>query len=214
MMHAQSWAWVTLFLLGAYHGINPAMGWLFAVALGLQKKSGRAVWESLLPIATGHVAAIAAVILVAIIAGAVVPVHALRIAVVVILIGFGVYRMVSKGHPRFGGMQVGFRDLTIWSFLMACAHGAGLMLLPVLLGMSAVGAGHEPHITVFPSVKMQLFAVATHTFGYLLLTGTIAWLVFKKLGVSVLRKAWLNLDFVWAMALITTAGLTLVFSWF
>jgi hypothetical protein len=213
-MHAWSWAWVTLFLLGAYHGINPAMGWLFAVALGLQKKSGRAVWESLLPIATGHVAAIAAIVFVAVLAGAVLPVHALRIAVVVILIGFGVYRIVNKSHPRFGGMQVGFRDLAIWSFLMACAHGAGLMLLPVLLGMSAVGSGHESHLTAFLSVKMQLFAVATHTCGYLLLTGTIAWLVFKKLGVSVLRKAWLNLDFVWAMALIATAGLTLVFSRF
>src|ERR1700676_5686694 len=100
MMHAQAWAWVTLFLLGAYHGINPAMGWLFAVALGLQKKSARAVWESLLPIATGHVAAIAAVILVAIIAGAVVPVHALRSAVVVILIGFGVDRLLSEGPAR------------------------------------------------------------------------------------------------------------------
>jgi hypothetical protein len=214
MMHAQTWAWVTLFLLGAYHGINPAMGWLFAVALGLQKKRGRAVWESLLPIATGHVAAIAAVILVAVLAGAVVPIHALRIVVVVILVSFGVYRIVSKSHPHFGGMQVGFRDLTIWSFLMACAHGAGLMLLPVLLGMSAMGTGHETHIAAFPSAKMQLFAVAVHTFGYVMLTGTIAWVVFTRLGVSVLRKAWLNLDFVWAVALIATAGLTLVFSWF
>src|ERR1700675_1472063 len=141
-MHGEAWAWVTLFLLGAYHGINPAMGWLFAVALGLQKKSGRAVWESLLPIATGHVVAIAAVILVAVLAGAVVPVPALRVAVIVILLGFGGSRIVSKTPPRFGGMQVGFRDLTIWSFLMACAHGAGLMLLPVLLGMSALGGGH------------------------------------------------------------------------
>jgi hypothetical protein len=214
MTHSQAWAWVTLFLLGAYHGINPAMGWLFAVALGLQKKSGRVVWESLLPIATGHVAAIAAVIVLAVLAGAVVPVRVLRIAVAVILIGFGVYRIVNKSHPRFGGMQVGFRDLTIWSFLMACAHGAGLMLLPVLLGMSAMGAGHESHISAFPSVKMQLVAVAIHTIGYLLLTGTIAWIVFSRLGVSVLRKAWLNLDFVWALALIATAGLTLVFSWF
>ena len=213
-MHAQAWVWTTLFLLGAYHGINPAMGWLFAVALGLQRKSGRAVWESLLPIATGHVVAIVAVILVAVLAGAVVPVHALRIAVVIVLIGFGVYRIVSKSHPRFGGMQVGFRDLTIWSFLMACAHGAGLMLLPVLLGMAAMGEGHESHFAAFPGVKMQLLAVVVHTFGYLLLTGTIAWVVFTRLGVSVLRKAWLNLDFVWALALIVTAGLTLVFSWF
>jgi hypothetical protein len=214
MIRTQAWAWVTLFLLGAYHGINPAMGWLFAVALGLQKKSGRAVWESLLPIATGHVIAIAAVILLAVLAGAVVPVHFLRIAVVIILVGFGVYRLLSKSHPRFGGMQVGFRDLTIWSFLMACAHGAGLMLLPVLLGMSATGTGHESHIAAFPSVRLQLLAVAIHTCGYLLLTGTIAWVVFTRLGVSVLRKAWLNLDFVWALALIATAGLTLAFSWF
>jgi len=213
-MHAQAWAWVALFLMGAYHGINPAMGWLFAVALGLQKKRGRAVWESLLPIAMGHVVAITAVILAAVLAGVVVPVHVLRIAVVVILLGFGAYRIVSKKHPRFGGMQVGFRDLTIWSFLMACAHGAGLMLLPVLLGMSAMGADHETYLAAFPSVKIQLFAVAIHTFGYLLLTGTIAWVVFKRLGVSVLRKAWLNLDFVWAVALIATAGLTLVFSGF
>jgi hypothetical protein len=213
-MRGEAWAWVTLFLLGAYHGINPAMGWLFAVALGLQKKSGRAVWESLLPIATGHVIAIAAVILVAVLAGAVVPVHILRIVVVFILLSFGIYRIFSKSHARFGGMQVGFRDLTIWSFLMACAHGAGLMLLPVLLGMSAMGAGHETHIAAFPSVKMQLVAVAIHTCGYLLLTGMIAWVVFARVGVSVLRKAWLNLDFVWALALIATAGLTLVFSWF
>jgi hypothetical protein len=214
MMHTQAWAWVTLFLLGAYHGINPAMGWLFAVALGLQKKSGRAVWESLLPIATGHVLAIAAVILLAVLAGAIVPVHVLRIAVVITLVGFGIYRIVSKSHPRFGGMQVGFRDLTIWSFLMACAHGAGLMLLPVLLGMSAMGAGHASHIAAFPSVRLQLLAVAIHTCGYLLLTGIIAWVVFTRLGVSVLRKAWLNLDFVWAVVLIATAVLTLAFSWF
>ena len=213
MMHTQLWAWVTLFLLGAYHGINPAMGWLFAVALGLQKKSGRAVWESLLPIATGHVVAIAVVILVAVLAGAVMPVHTLRIAVVMILVGFGVYRIVSRSHPRFGGMQVGFGDLTIWSFLMACAHGAGLMLLPVLLGMSLTGASHEAHTSAFPSVKLQLVAIAIHTCGYLLLTGGIAWVVFTRLGVSILRRAWVNLDFVWAMALIATAGLTLVFSW-
>src|SRR5450755_1927089 len=161
-MHAQAWAWVTLFLLGAYHGINPGMGWLFAVALGLQKQSGRAVWQALLPIALGHVLAIALVIAVAVIAGAVLPIKVIRIAVVVLLIGFGIYRIVTKSHPRFGGMQVGFRDLTIWSFLMACAHGAGLMLLPVLLGMSAMGAGHETHVTAFPSVKLQLFAVAIH----------------------------------------------------
>jgi hypothetical protein len=106
-------------------------------------------------------------------------------------------------------MQVGFQDLTIWSFLMSSAHGAGFMLLPVLLGMSAMGTEHEMHAIAFPGLRAQLLAIALHTLGYLLLTGTIAWVVYKRLGLSRLRKAWLNLDLVWATALIATAGLTL-----
>jgi hypothetical protein len=211
MIHAQSWAWVTLFLLGAYHGINPAMGWLFAVALGLQKQSGHAVWQSLLPIATGHVLAIGLVILVAVLAGAVLPLYVMKICVVVVLLGFGAYRIVGKSHRRWGGMQVGFRDLTIWSFLMASAHGAGFMLLPILLGMSAMGSSHAMHAMNFPGVGAQLLAITIHTCGYLVLTGTIAWVVYKWVGLSLLRKAWLNLDVVWAGALIATAGLTLLF---
>jgi hypothetical protein len=199
-----------LFLLGAYHGINPAMGWLFAVALGLQKQSGRAVWRSLVPIATGHVLAIGFVLLAAAIAGAVLPVHVMKICVAVLLLGFGAYRIAGKGHPLWGGMQVGFRDLTIWSFLMASAHGAGFMLLPVLLGMSAMGKDHGTHVAGFPDLRSQLLAVAIHTLGYLLLTGTIASVVYKWMGLSLLRKAWLNLDLVWALALIVTAGLTLL----
>jgi hypothetical protein len=212
MIHAESWAWVTLFLLGAYHGINPAMGWLFAVALGLQKQSGRAVWQSLLPIATGHVLAIGLVILVAMLAGAVLPLRAMKICVVVVLLGFGVYRIVSKSHPRWGGMQVGFRDLTIWSFLMASAHGAGFMLLPVLLGMSAIGGAHAMHTMGSSGLGIEFFAIAIHTVGYLVVTGAIAWIVYKWVGLSLLRKAWLNLDLVWAVALIATAGVTLLIS--
>ena len=210
MMHAQASAWITLFLLGAYHGINPAMGWLFAVALGLQKQNDRAVWQALLPIAAGHVLAIGAVLTVAAIAGAVLPLHVIRIGVVVLLVAFGLFRIVSRKHPRFGGMQVGFRDLTIWSFLMACAHGAGLMLLPVLLGMSGASEHHEMHAMAFPGLGTQVLAVAVHTLGYLLFTGAAAWIVYKRLGLSVLRKAWLNLDFVWATAVIATAGLMLL----
>ena len=212
MIHVQLWAWATLFLLGAYHGINPAMGWLFAAALGLQKQNDRAVWQSLMPIATGHVLAIGLVVLVAVLAGAVLPLHVIRIGVVVLLVGFGVYRIAGKGHPRWGGMQVGFRDLTIWSFLMASAHGAGFMLLPVLLGMSVMGAGHEMPDAALPGLAAQVLAIAIHTLGYLLLTGAIAWAVYKWLGLSLLRKAWLNLDLVWAVALIATAGLTLFLS--
>jgi hypothetical protein len=210
MIHVQPWAWTTLFLLGAYHGINPAMGWLFAAALGLQKQNDRAVWQSLMPIATGHVLAIGLVVLIAVLAGAVLPLHVMRIGVALLLVGFGAYRIAGKGHPRWGGMQVGFRDLTIWSFLMASAHGAGFMLLPVLLGMSVIGAGHEMPAMAFPGLAAQVLAITIHTLGYLLLTGAIAWVVYKWWGLSLLRKAWVNLDLVWAMALIATAGLTLL----
>jgi hypothetical protein len=212
MIHAEPWAWATLFLLGAYHGINPAMGWLFAVALGLQKKSGRAVWKSLLPIAMGHVLAIGLVIFVAVLAGAVLPLHVMKICVVAVLLGFGLYRILGKSHPHWGGMQVGFRDLTIWSFLMASAHGAGFMLLPILLGMSAADEGHEMHAMALSGLGPQLCAITVHTLGYLLLTGTIAWVVYKRFGLSLLRKTWFNLDFIWAVALIATAGLTLFIS--
>jgi hypothetical protein len=212
MIHEQSWAWTTLFLLGAYHGINPAMGWLFAVALGLQKQNSRGVWQSLLPIATGHVIAISLVILVAVLAGAVLPLRVMKICVVVVLLGFGVYRIAGKSHPHWGGMRVGFRDLTIWSFLMASAHGAGFMLLPVLLGMSGMGGGHEMHEMTFSGIGIPLLAITIHTFGYLVLTGVIAWVVYRWAGLSLLRKAWLNLDLVWAVALVATAGVTLLFS--
>ena len=133
------WGWFALFLLGAYHGINPGMGWLFAVALGLQENSKRAVIRSLAPIALGHAIAIGGVLLVAGLVQIVLPLSAVRVAVAGALVGLGAYRIVRSRHSvRGGGMRVGFRDLTIWSFLMASAHGAGLMVLPVVMGIPAV----------------------------------------------------------------------------
>jgi len=211
MIHSQTWAWALLFLLGAYHGINPAMGWLFAVALGLQRQSAKAVWQSLLPIALGHIVAIALVVGVAAAAGFVFPLFYVKIAVALLLIGFGVYRIAGKGHTRWGGMQVGFKDLTIWSFLMASAHGAGLMLLPIVLGMTDVHGGHDMAMkSAAFDVRSQALAVAIHTSGYLLVTGIFAWVVYTKLGLALLRKNWFNLDLIWAVALIVTAGLTFV----
>src|SRR5262249_46762096 len=122
-----------MLLLGAYHGINPGMGWLFAVAKGMQEQSGAAVGRALVPIAIGHGLAIGAVVLLAVLAGAAIPALYVKFAVAFILLGFGVYSLFHQRHPRGGGMQVGFRDLTIWSFLMASAHGAGFMIVPVLL---------------------------------------------------------------------------------
>src|ERR1700693_2132219 len=131
--------WLML-LLGAYHGLNPGMGWLFAVALGMQEQRGSAVVRSLVPIAIGHALAIGSVVLTATFLGMTLPLVAIRYSVAAVLVGLGIYCMVRHQHPRWVRMQVGFRDLTVWSFLMASAHGAGVMVVPVLLGSNTVEA--------------------------------------------------------------------------
>ena len=217
MTHFALWPWAALFLLGAYHGVNAGMGWLFAVALGLQKKSAAAVWQSLLPIAVGHFVAIGLVLAGAVLVGAVLPLLDVKIASACVLLGFGLRQLIRKKHPRWGGMQIGFRDLCIWSFLMASAHGAGFMLLPVLLKMSALHAaadhgdyGHHVHTASFTGPWTALAALLLHTVGYLIVTGLVAFVVYQKLGLEVLRKAWVNLDAIWAVALIATALFTLL----
>ena len=209
-------ALLALLMLGAYHGINPGMGWLFAVALGMQERAGRAVARSLIPIAFGHAVAIAIVVLAAGLVQKIVPLDKVKIVAALILFGFGGYRLWRQRHPRWGGMRVGFRDLTIWSFLMASAHGAGFMLLPVLFSASAARAQHLPVAArhsipgAWETPLTSLTATAVHTAGYLLVMGLVAWVVYRKLGLALLKKAWVNLDLVWAVALIITGCLTLV----
>jgi hypothetical protein len=215
MMHGEigsSALWLML-LLGAYHGVNPGMGWLFAVALGMQEQKGSAVARSLIPIVCGHALAIGSVVLAAAFLGIVLPLAAIRYTVALVLLGLGIYCLVSHDHPRWVRMKVGFRDLTIWSFLMASAHGAGLMVLPVLLASSTVEAadktaGHN-HIFAAASPLAALLATVVHTTGYLAVTGLIAWVVYRKCGLALLRKAWFNLDLVWAAALVVTGIVTL-----
>jgi hypothetical protein len=212
-----SWPWAALFLLGAYHGINPGMGWLFAVALGMQEKSSRAVWRALVPISVGHALAIGVMVALAGLVQAVLPLRSVKMGVAVILFAFGFYHLLRHRHPRFGGMQVGFGDLIIWSFLMASAHGAGLMVLPVLFGMgggdSIAGSSvsmHHVHLAAVGGSATNLSAVLVHTLGYLAVTGLVAWVVYEKLGLAPLRKAWLNLDLIWAVALVVTSSFVLV----
>jgi hypothetical protein len=209
------WPWAALFLLGAYHGINPGMGWLFAVALGMQKTSSRAVWAALGPISVGHALAISVVVLLAGLAQTVVPLRALKVGVAIILFGLGLYHLVRHRHPRWGGMQIGFADLTLWSFLMASAHGAGLMVLPILFRISrgespsgSAASMHHMHMSAVGGGNTNLSAILVHTLGYLVVMGFAAWVVYEKLGLALLRKAWLNLDLIWAVALIATGILT------
>jgi hypothetical protein len=216
MTHADmgSTAWWLMLLLGAYHGINPGMGWLFAVALGMQEQRGIAVARALVPIALGHALSIGCVVLASAFLGMALPPEAIRYPVAALLFGLGVFSMVRHHHPRWVRMQVGFGDLTVWSFLMASAHGAGLMLLPVLLGSRTVEAddhmaGHH-HTSVAASPLAALLATAIHTAAYLAVTGLIAWVVYSKFGLAILRKAWLNLNLVWAVALVVTSVVTLL----
>ena len=213
-MHAgltSTMLWLML-LLGAYHGINPGMGWLFAVALGMQEQKGSTVARALVPIAIGHALAIGIVVLAAALLGMALPVTAIRYSVAAMLIGLGIYCLVGHWHPRWVRMRVGFRDLTVWSFLMASAHGAGLMLLPVLLGSSTVEAadqvaGHH-HVAATPLVG--LLATVVHTTAYLAVTGTLAWAVYRKFGLALLRKTWFNFNLVWGAALVATGVFTLL----
>jgi hypothetical protein len=200
-----------MLLLGAYHGINPGMGWLFAVALGMQEQKGSAVATALVPIALGHALAIGAVVLAAALLGAALPRDVIRYAVAALLVGLGVHCLVGHWHPRWVRMQVGFRDLTVWSFLMASAHGAGLMVLPVLLGSSTVeaaGAGHHHAATVSPLAGF--LATLLHTTAYLAVTGLLAWVIYRKLGLSLLRKTWFNFNLLWGAALVATGLFTLL----
>jgi hypothetical protein len=214
--------WLALAGLGAVHGVNPGMGWLFAVALGLQEGRARAVWRALPPLAVGHALAIAVAVLAAMAVGRVVPADALRWIVGGALVGLGGVRLVRHRHPRYGGMQVGFRELTAWSFLMASAHGAGLMLLPLLVGATDGAARPHAHAThlmaasLVPGlpgpgpVALGLQATALHTAGYLLVTGFVALLVYRKLGLRMLRTMWINLDLIWGGALVVTGVVALL----
>ncbi len=206
--------WLAVVGLGAFHGINPGMGWLFAVALGLQEQRRWAVWRAMVPLGVGHALAVGAVVLVAAGMGAVIPRATLQLGVGVLLVSLGVYRLFRHRHPRYGGMRVGMMGLTVWSFLMATAHGAGIMVLPAVLETSnlALAATHAHHGGDVPGLSAAglVLATALHGLGYLVVTALAAWLVYEKVGVLILRRAWWNLDLVWAVALIATGVICFV----
>jgi hypothetical protein len=204
-------AWVALALLGAFHGVNPGMGWLFAVALGMQENRAAAVWRALLPLGIGHACAIALAIALAFAAGMVIPTSTLKWPIALFLVGLGIRRLLRHRHPRWGGMRIGPAGLTVWSFLVATAHGAGLMVLPIWLRIPAHADVHASHVqTAAAGVSSGLSVTAVHGASYLLVTTLIAWIVFTWLGVGLLRRSWINLDAIWAAALIVTGAVTLL----
>lgn len=213
MTNEMTTPWTMLMALGAFHGINPAMGWLLAVALGMQERRRGAVLWALVPLGAGHALAVAVAAGAALAIGGVIPIGELRWCIAAVLVSLGVLRFYRHQHPRWAGMRVGIAGLTLWSFLMATAHGAGLMVVPVVLGLLTAGAGEHLHHmppTTGTGAEAALFAAGLHAVSYLVVTAAIAILVFEKLGVGILRRAWINLDLIWAGALVATGLTTLL----
>src|SRR5215831_3525409 len=203
-------SWAMLVGLGAFHGLNPGMGWLFAVALGMQDRRRGAVIRALLPLGAGHALSVAAALVAVLSVGTILPGDDLRPMVAGVLFALGVLRFVRHKHPRWSSMWVGMGGLTCWSFLMATAHGAGLMVVPIYVGMTMAGAGeHAHHVMPRTGAGAALLATGLHGASYLIVTALVALLVFEKVGVGLLRRAWFNLDLVWASALVATGALTL-----
>ena len=193
---------------GAYHGLNPGMGWLFALSRGLQEKSEKAVWLSLIPIALGHATSIAIIAILVLAVGQFIEPRALQLATAALLLAFGFYKLFRYyRHPRWVGMRVGLRDLFFWSFLMASAHGAGLMIAPILVSMTSHTGHHQAGM--FNSMLM-LLAVTIHTLAMLAVMGLVAWVVYKKVGLAILKKGWFNFDLIWAGALLVVGGIALI----
>lgn len=207
---SELWPWLALAGLGAFHGINPAMGWLFAVALGLHRNSRAVVFEALVPLALGHAASIAVVALAVASAGVMLDQGIIRAFAGTLLIAWALYHSLFGSRHRVRvGMQTGMAGLALWSFLMASAHGAGLMLIPVLIPL-CLAAAPGGELTASGSITISLAAVGVHTLAMLIATGIIAVLVYEWVGVAVLRRGWINLDLLWTMALVATGLLLFV----
>jgi hypothetical protein len=211
-------AWLTLAALGAYHGVNPAMGWLFAVSRGMQERSRRAVLRSLVPIAIGHEMSIALVAALVVGLEVVTDSSTLRMVAAAVLFGFGIFRFVKpRAHFRWTSMRVSDRELTLWSFLMSTAHGAGIMVAPVLIGLQGTidRSGAKAHDQadlglLNASLGVGAVGIALHVAVMLAVMGVVAIVVYERLGLKVLRTAWLNTDRLWAAAFVLAAFITLL----
>ncbi len=208
------WALLIIAALGAYHGLNPAMGWLFAVALGMQDRDRGAIIRALPAIAIGHELSLVLVVALVLGLGLITDTSALHMGAGVALVAFGIFRFVKpRAHPRWTTMRVNRRELAWWSFLMSSAHGAGLMVAPVIIGAGAASASASDHaIEAAGGSNAELltgaFGLVLHVAAMVLVMGFVAILVYDKWGVAILRKAWINLDGVWAGAFVLAGVLT------
>ncbi|SOC57261.1 hypothetical protein [Ornithinimicrobium cerasi] len=197
--------------LGLFHGVNPAMGWLFALSFGLQEKSRRALLRSLAWIVLGHEASVLPSALVITLFASQVSRGMAMAVVAATLLAFGVVLLLRTRHFRWVGMRLKPWQLAWWSFLMSTATGAGLMLAPVLLHTTS---SHEHAVSGALSGDLGAAVVVSlvHAAGMAFAAGAVALVVYQVVGLRILRTHWVNLDRVWALAFLV-AGLGVALAW-
>ena len=204
--------WLTVVAFGVYHGLNPAMGWPLAVANGLSERRDGAVFSTIAPLGIGHFLAMAVAVLpFALLSEYVQRAQVIRVGAGMLVLLFGLYKLVHRRHPRYLA-RIAPTRLAWWSFVMANAHGAGLMLVPVALGLCAgtrdTGAGSTVDAMMRSDVATAVAATVVHTLAMLVSGIAMAWLVYRYLGVQFVRRAWFNLDVVWGASLVAAGGVS------
>ena len=209
----QTELWLAVVFSGLYHGLNPGMGWPLAVSAGLMDRSPGALFKALGPLAAGHFAAMAVVILpFALLTMAMAWQREIQVFAALLVIGFGAFLLIRPRHPRFLS-RVPPQQLALWSFLIAIAHGAGLMLVPIYLGLcsTVADAGHAAAGTLMnSSFAMAIIVSGVHTAAMIAGGGALAWAVYRYLGLGFISKSWFNLDLVWALSLIGIGFISLI----
>ena len=208
--------WLAVAASGLYHGVNPGMGWPLALSAGLMEKSSRALVAALWPLTAGHLLAMLLVLLPFSLLIALVEWRLqIQIGASILVIGFGVFRFVNWRHPR-ALARIRPAQLGLWSFAVAIAHGAGLMLVPIYLGLCRAGRpvrGHEALGTLINAdLGMAVLVSAVHTAAMIAAGGCLAWLAYRYLGLKFVSRSWFNLDAIWASSLVLVGALSLGFS--
>ena len=198
---------------GLYHGVNPGMGWPLAVSAGLMERSSRALVAALWPLTAGHLLAMLVVILpFALLVALVQWQRQIQIGASLLVVGFGIFRFVNRRHPRVLA-RMRPTQLGLWSFVVAIAHGAGLMLVPIYLGLCRardLNRGHEAAgALINANLGMAVLVSVVHSVTMIAAGGILAWLVYRYLGLKFVSQSWFNLDATWASSLVLVGALSL-----
>jgi hypothetical protein len=208
--------WLAVVASGLYHGVNPGMGWPLAVSAGLMERSSHAFLAALWPLTLGHLLAMLVVILpFALLLALVEWQQQIQIAASLLVIGFGIFRLINRRHPR-ALARIRPTQLGLWSFAVAIAHGAGLMLLPIYLGLCRAADGDQGHAAagalINTNLGMAVLVSVIHSAAMISAGGLLGWLVYRYLGLKFVSRSWFNLDVTWASSLVLVGVLSLAIS--